>query len=35
MLGKTRHFVNHEIAMKLYKSPIVPVMDYSDVVYDC
>ena len=35
MLGKLRPLVGQEIALSLYKSLILPVLDYADVVYDC
>ena len=35
MLGWTCRFVDQETLLRLYKSLIVPVMDYNDVVYDC
>ena len=34
MLGRTRKFVDVSISLQLYKSLIVPVIGYGDVVYD-
>ena len=35
MLGKLRPLVGQEISLCLYKTLILPVLDYVDVVYDC
>ena len=35
MLGKLRPLVGADTTLSLYKSLILPVLDYADVVYDC
>ena len=35
MLGKTGQYVSESISLQLYKSLIVPVIDYCDMIYDC
>ena len=35
MLGKLRPLVGQEMSLSLYRSLILPVLDYADVVYDC
>ena len=35
MLGRTRKFVDQDTSLRLYKSLIVPMIDYGDVMYDC
>ena len=35
LLGKARYFVDHETAMMLYKTLILPYYDYCDYVYHC
>ena len=34
MLGKMRMFVTHETSLKMYKSLLVPILDYGDMLYD-
>ena len=33
MLGKTRKIVSEQTSLLMYKSLIVPILDYRDVVY--
>ena len=33
MLSKVRRYINTETSIKLYKSMIMPIMDYDDIVY--
>ncbi len=35
MLGKLRPIIGQNLTLELYKSLILPVMDYGDIVYDC
>ena len=35
MLGKLRPIIGQNLALELYKSLILPVIDYGDIVYDC
>ena len=34
-LGRIRSFVDHETALMLYKTLILPLFNYCDVVYNC
>ena len=34
LLGKVRKFLNEDVALKIYKSMILPYFDYGDVVYN-
>lgn len=34
-LSKIRKYINEEVAIKLYKSLVLPIIDYGDVFYDC
>ena len=35
MLGKLRQLIGQDLTLELYKSLILPVIDYADVVYAC
>ena len=35
MLGKLRPLISAEMTLNLYKSLVLPVLDYADIVYDC
>ncbi len=35
MLGKLHPLIGQELTLELYKSLVLPVIDYADVVYDC
>ncbi len=35
LLGRARHFVDHDTSIMLYKTLILPYYDYCDVVYHC
>ena len=35
MLGKIRPIMKEQIALHLYKTLLVPILDYCDMVYDC
>ena len=34
MLGRVRSFISESLALQLYKSLIIPCIDYGDVIYD-
>ena len=35
LLGRIRNFVDHETSLMLFKTLILPLFDYCDVVYNC
>ena len=35
MLGRLRPIIGKELTLGLYKSLVLPVLDYADVMYDC